>query len=191
MSDPFLGEIKMVGFNFAPRGYATCQGQILSIAQNSALFALFGVMYGGNGTTTFGLPNYQGRSPVGMGAGPGLQPITQGEAAGVENVTLLTANLPMHTHPATGAATLVVGSVSSNPANAPSATNNVLAAAGAGQGAATIWSDNLNDPVALANAPTVTVQVGPAGANLPLNIRNPYLGTNFVVALAGEFPTRD
>src|SRR5690606_5156315 len=98
MSEPFLGEIRMVGFNFAPRGWAFCQGQLLSIAQNSALFSLLGTMYGGNGTTTFALPDLRGRSPVGMGNGPGLTPITQGELAGTENVTLLSTQMPMHTH---------------------------------------------------------------------------------------------
>ena len=102
MSEPFLGEIRMVGFNFAPQGWAFCQGQIMSIAQNTALFSLLGTMYGGNGQTTFGLPDLQGRSPVGIGQGPGLSPIVQGEMAGTENVTLLASNMPMHTHPRPG-----------------------------------------------------------------------------------------
>jgi len=98
MSDPFLGEIRMVGFNFAPRGWAMCQGQLLSIAQNNALFALLGTLYGGDGQTTFGLPDYRGRSPVGMGQGPGLSAVVQGEMAGTENVTLTLNQMPMHNH---------------------------------------------------------------------------------------------
>src|SRR6476659_7582144 len=101
MSEPFLGEIRMVGFNFAPQGWALCNGQILSIAQNTALFSLLGTTYGGNGTQTFGLPNLQSRVPMHWGQGPGLSNYVIGEQTGTENVTILTSNLPPHTHTAT------------------------------------------------------------------------------------------
>lgn len=181
MSEPFLGEIRMVGFNFNPVGWALCNGQLLPVAQNSALFALLGTTFGGNGQTTFGLPDFRGRSPVGMGSGPALTQIVQGEQAGVEQVTLLQSQMPMHTH------LVNVGTASSDPVNAPTATNNVLGASGAGQGNATIWST--------ATALQTTVPLNPgqiaiSGGSLPFAIRNPFLGTNFIIALEGVFPTR-
>lgn len=180
--EPFLGEIKMVSFNFAPRGYAFCNGQMMSIAQNSAVFALLGTMFGGNGQTTFGLPDYQGRVPVGMGTGAGLSQIQQGEKSGVENVTLMNTQMPMHTH-----SVMVAGVASTDVATAPSGTNNVLgASAAAGPSSAAIWSSALNSPTAL--NPN---QILPSGGNQPVAIRNPYLGTNFIIAMEGIFPSRD
>lgn len=204
MSDPFLGEIKMVGFTYAPRGYAMCQGQQMSIAQNSALFSLLGTNFGGNGQTTFGLPDYRGRTPVGMGQGPGLTFVNQGEMSGSENTTLTILQMPIHNHVATATATatstgaLQVASTSSNPVAVPSATNNILAASGGGPGSATIWSDQLGStPVTLANPETINTTVGvnvtvqQAGGSQPLPLRNPYLGTNFVIATEGIFPSRN
>ncbi len=192
MSEPFIGEIRMVGFNFAPRGWAFCQGQLLSIAQNSALFSLLGTTYGGNGTTTFALPDLRGRSPIGIGQGPGLSPITQGEMAGTENMTLTSAQLPTHTHAAAATASFSVAGTPSGANATPSATNNILGASQAGGApSAAIWSDALNDPVTLGNTETVNVTVDPAGGNQPFSIRNPFLGTNFVIALEGIFPSRN
>lgn len=204
MSDPFLGEIKMVGFTYAPRGYAMCQGQQMSIAQNSALFSLLGTNFGGNGQTTFGLPDYRGRTPVGMGQGPGLTFVNQGEMSGSESTTLSILQMPIHNHVATATATatstgaLQVASTSSNPVAVPSATNNILAASGGGPGSATIWSDQLGStPVTLANPETINTTVGvnvtvqQAGGSQPLPLRNPYLGTNFVIATEGIFPSRN
>src|SRR5215471_21069671 len=98
MSEPFIGQIQAFGFNFAPTGWATCDGQILSIAQNTALFSLLGTMYGGNGQTTFALPDLRGRVPIHQGQGPGLSPYVMGEASGTESVTLLTTQIPQHNH---------------------------------------------------------------------------------------------
>ena len=179
MGDQFIGEIRMVGFNFAPAGWALCDGSLLPISQNQALFALLGVMFGGNGTTTFGLPDLRGRAPVGMGNGPSLTPIAQGQLAGSENVNLSSAQMPMHTH------AVNVAGVATDSINTPSATNNVLGASGGGPGSATIWSTSLSSPVALNPA-----QVAVAGGSQPLPIRNPYLGTNFIIALTGIFPSR-
>lgn len=178
MSDPFLGEIKMAGFNFAPTGWALCQGQLLAISQNAALFSLLGTTFGGNGVNNFQLPDFRSRSPVGMGQGLGLSMVVQGEMSGVENVTLLQTQMPMHTH------VVSVAGTATNPVNVPSATNNVLGASGTGQGNATIWSTALTGPVPL--APT---QVGTAGGSQPVAIRNPYIGTNFIIALQGIFPS--
>src|SRR5215510_5189967 len=101
MSEPFLGEIIMFGGNFAPRGWALCNGQILSIAQNTALFSILGTTYGGNGQTTFGLPDFRGRVPVSQGAGPGLSSYDLGEMPATESTTLLINQMPAHTHTAT------------------------------------------------------------------------------------------
>lgn len=112
MSEPFLGEIRMVGFNFAPRGWTLCQGQVLSIAQNSAMFALLGTTFGGDGVNTFGMPDLQGRSPVGTGSGGGLTPVLLGDKAGDENVILTQPQMPAHVHTAvfTGQPGTVAGS---------------------------------------------------------------------------------
>lgn len=181
MSEPFIGEIRMVGFNFAPTGWLPCQGQLVSISQNQALFALLGTTFGGNGVTNFALPDLRGRSPVGMGDGPGLTPVVQGEMAGQENVNVLVTNMPAHTHPTT----VQVAGTATEPANTPSATNAVLGASGGGQGSAAIWSTALTNPV-----PMSGVQAGPAGGSQPLPVRNPYLGTNFIIATQGVFPSR-
>ncbi|ARU27696.1 phage tail protein [Cellvibrio sp. PSBB006] len=192
MSDPFLGEIRMVGFQFAPRGWAFCDGRILPIAQNSALFSLLGTMYGGNGQTTFALPDFRGRSPVGMGAGPGLSTITQGEQAGLERTTLNIQQMPSHTHIATGTAAISVGGTPANPVIAPTATNNVLGGSvGGSAGAAAIWSNQLTDPIPLGNEAGVTVAVQNTGGSQPVDLRNPFLGTNFIIALEGIFPARN
>ncbi|WP_462200221.1 phage tail protein [Arthrobacter sp. B2a2-09] len=105
MSDPFVGEIRLVGFNFAPTNWALCNGQLLPISQNAALFSLLGTMYGGNGTTTFGLPDLRGRAALHNGQGPGLSNYYQGQVSGTEATTLITSNLPPHTHPGMFAST--------------------------------------------------------------------------------------
>jgi microcystin-dependent protein len=179
MGDQFLGEIRMVGFSFAPVGWALCNGALLPISQNAALFSLLGVMFGGDGITTFGLPDLRGRAPVGMGTGPNLTAVTQGQLTGSENVGISAEQMPLHTH------VLKVAGTETGGAAAPSATNNVLGASGAGLGSATIWSTALNSPVALNQA-----QVGTAGGSQQLPIRNPLIGTNFIIALTGIFPSR-
>lgn len=179
MGDQFVGEIRMVGFSFAPTGWALCDGSVIPIAQNQALFALLGTTFGGNGTTNFGLPDLRGRAPVGMGAGPNLTPVTQGQLAGSESVSILASQMPQHTH------ALTVAGAATNSANTPSNTNNVLGAAGGGPGSATIWSTAMSSPVAV--NPT---QVGISGGGQPLPVRNPFLGTNFIIALVGLYPSR-
>ncbi|MGZ8186418.1 MAG: phage tail protein, partial [Methylobacter sp.] len=129
MSEPFIAEIKMFGGNFAPRGYAFCNGQLLSIAQNTALFSLLGTTYGGDGKTTFGLPNLQGRIPMHPGNGAGLTPRVLGEQGGEESVTLTTTQIPGHSHPLSGFngagnKNTVAGNSLSNDAGNQSATYN-------------------------------------------------------------------
>lgn len=170
--DAYLGMIIMFGGNFAINGWALCQGQLLSISQNSALFALLGTTYGGNGTTTFALPDLRGRVPVGMGNGPGLTPIVLGQVAGSESVNILISNMPMHNHTLSG---------SSLTGNASLPTNAIPANSGAlDKEYTTDFSANVN-----------MMPTGMAGNSLPLGIRNPYLGVNFQIALAGIFPSRN
>lgn len=219
MSDPFLGEIKMVGFNFAPRGWASCQGQQMSIAQNTALFSLLGTTFGGNGQTTFGLPDFQGRSPVGMGQGPGLSPVNQGQMAGVESTVLSSAQLPTHNHVAqfTGQSSGVNGSLSANvdvatttadPMVPPAAgATTYLSATSARAGLTNITINGLFTGTppdsskahlggvqvqtgGLSTTAAGSVAIGTAGGSLPVPLHSPYLGTNFIIALEGIFPSR-
>jgi len=174
MSEPFIGEIRMVGFNFAPRGWALCNGQLLSIASNNALFSLLGTIYGGDGRTTFALPNLQGRVPMHYGSGAGLSPRLIGEAAGQESVSLTEAQLPAHTHKARasslkGNTNSPVGRVWSKDAGVQSAT----------------YTSNAADADMAAGA------IAPAGGGQPHNNMPPYLAVNFVIALQGIYPARD
>lgn len=189
--EPFLGEIKMVGFNFAPRGYALCQGQVMSIAQNSALFSLLGTLYGGDGQTTFALPDYRGRGPVGMGQGPGLSLINQGEVAGTESITLLTSNLPPFSLPVTGTASVAIPASTADGSTQVPGTGSVLAkpvdsAVGA---EVSLYGSTADTTLAPFNA-SVNATVTHVSGGMPLGVRNPYLGTNFVIAVQGIFPSR-
>ncbi|MHA6493528.1 phage tail protein [Pseudomonas borbori] len=179
----FIGTIQPFAFNFSPRNWALCNGQIMSIAQNSAMFSLLGTTYGGDGQNTFGLPNLQGRMPIGMGQGPGLPSHTIGEASGSPSAILTSNQMPSHTH----AVQVQVGSAPSSPTVAPSATNQFLASSNPnGPLAAAIWSDALSTPVNMGG-----VQAGVAGGNQPMDIMNPYLALNFSIAIQGLFPSRN
>ncbi|WP_186198520.1 phage tail protein [Burkholderia gladioli] len=203
MSDQYLGEIRMVAFDFAPYGWALCAGQLLPISQNNALFALLGTNYGGTGTTTFGLPNLQGRSPVGVGTGAGLAPIVLGETGGAEQITLTSSQMPMHTHAATvtgggGTSTVSISIPATTTTTSPQSVpgSNMVLGPGASSGhTATVYSTatpntNLlpfNASVTTA-PPSITNSV--AGGSLPFDIRNPYIGLTFIIALQGVYPTR-
>ncbi|MCG4454787.1 tail fiber protein [Pseudomonas sp. MMS21-TM103] len=179
----FIGTIQPFAFNFAPRNWALCNGQIMSIPQNSAMFALLGTIYGGDGRSTFGLPNLQGRMPIGMGQGTGLPDYSIGKASGSPSRALTSNQMPAHTH----AVQVQVGGVPSNPAVTPSESNQYLAASSpGGPVAAAIWSDALSTPVNMGGA-----QAGLAGGNQPMDIMNPYLALNFSIAILGLFPSRD
>lgn len=172
MATPFLGQIQMFGFAFAPRGWAQCNGQTLPIAQNQALFSILGVTYGGNGTTTFLLPNLQGRAPLHFGPTPttGLTPRALGNVGGVENVTLTGAQMPSHTH-----------AVAANTAAATlgTPTGNLWA-----QGS---YSASGGSPM----AGGVQGAIGLSGNNQPHPNLSPYLVINFCIALQGIFPSRN
>lgn len=181
--DPIMAQIQPFGFNFAPRGWVQCNGQLMSIASNSALFSLLGTTYGGDGVQTFGIPDLRGRTMVGAGSGPGLAPIAQGEKAGVQNVTLNAMNLPSHTHPATATSTLNGQRTTGNSAN-PNA--NSLASL------TNLYVDTTTATVPLAaGSVATTVTVGPSGNNAPFSVLNPYLGLNICIATAGVYPSRN
>ncbi|MGM9478959.1 phage tail protein [Pedobacter sp. GSP4] len=173
MDNNFVGEIKLVAENYAPSGWAFCRGQLLQIRQYTALFSLLGTNYGGDGKTTFGLPNLQGIVPVGMGSGPGLTPRVIGEEFGAESVTLSANNLPMHTH--------AVRAVSAN-GTVSEPTGNYFANKGRG--------DNDYTPTA-PNVAMNPMTVGIAGSSLPVPLMQPYLALNYVIALQGVFPARN
>jgi microcystin-dependent protein len=191
----FIGTIQPFAFNFAPQGWALCEGQILSLNQYQALFALIGTTYGGNGSQNFGLPNLQGRLPIGQGNGVNLSPRVIGEFSGTESVTATQANLPVHTHATTtlAASTSVqLTSAVSNPVTTPTATNAYIGASGTGPGSASIYSDQQGaNPVALKGVnTTLTGTIAPAGQGLPMGTMNPFLVINYSIALTGLFPSR-
>lgn len=193
----FLGTIQMFGFNFAPNGWALCNGQIVSLAQNQALFALLGTYYGGNGQTNFGLPNLQGRMPIGQGSGLGLSSRVIGEASGTENVNILTSNLPPQVIPTnnlTVTTTVNLANTPSNAATAPTPTNAYIgASAASGPPSAAIYSDQPGSaPVALKGVSnSIGGTLSTPGSNLPLGTMNPFLALNFSIALQGLFPSRN
>lgn len=176
MADPFVAEIRIFGFNFPPKGWAFCDGQILPLSQNTALFSLLGTIYGGDGKSTFALPNLQGSVPMHPGQGPGLSLHDLGEVSGVESVTLLQSEMPSHAHS--------VGRALADAGNSITPVNSVWAQSAAGRGAAALYKDG---------APTGQVNVNSlnfAGGNLPHNNMQPYLTLNFCIALQGIFPAR-
>lgn len=169
--DQFIGEIRVFAGNFEPRGWAFCNGQLLPIAQNTALFSILGTLYGGDGKTTFALPDLQGRVPLGQGSGPGLTPRSVGGRAGETSVTLVPSQMPQHTHDAQCGDT----------SNQGAASGNVWSNAGRGVPAAYAAGPD-------ASMPPDTVQL--AGGSQPHNNQQPYLGLSFIIALQGEYPQR-
>jgi microcystin-dependent protein len=171
MSEPFVGEIRMFAGNFAPRGWAFCDGQLLAVSQNDALFSLLGTIYGGDGRTTFGLPDLRGRIPIHAGHGPGLSERRLGAKGGAEKVTLTVNQLPSHSHPAL--------------ASSGVAQNTAPQGAGLGSPSADIYRSN----------PTTTVSMGSAflantGGSRSHTNEMPYLCIHFIIALVGIYPSR-
>ncbi len=175
MSNPFLAEIRIFTGNFAPKGWALCDGQIMPISQNTALFSLLGTTYGGDGKSNFAIPNLQGCAPMQAGQGPGLSLRDLGETGGEQAVTLLQTEMPAHSH--TAQAALTGGGVTSP-------TNNA-------------WASGLKGhaPAFVASNPQTNEQMNPfgtsiTGGNLPHNNLPPFLGLTFIIALQGVFPPR-
>jgi len=183
MSEPFLGEIKMFGGNFAPRGYALCNGQIMSISQNAALFSILGTTFGGNGVQTFGLPDLRGRAPIHWGQGPGLASYVLGQIGGVENMTLTINQMPAHTHALT-----VNVTVNPDDATVGVPTGNVLAIPNTAAGAVNAYTPPAGGS---ANLGGVNATIGNTGNGLPYDNHPPYLAVSFIIALNGIFPSRN
>ncbi len=181
--DTFISSILLWPCNFAPVGWAFCNGQILSIAQNAALFSLLGTTFGGNGTTTFALPDMRGRVPVGAGQGPSLSNYNLGQVGGAEHVTLTISNLPSHAHSFTVSASNANATVST-----PAAPNNVLAAPYDGTAFNSVNGYNNSTPNTALNVGSPNT--GLIGSNTPVPILPPYLGLNYIIALNGIFPSR-
>jgi len=177
-SDPFVGQIMIVGFNFCPRNWARAEGQLLDISSNTALFSLLGTTYGGDGRTTFGLPDLRGRSVVGVGNGPGLDSITWGERGGNYQHTLLTSQMPSHKHDLMG--------------------TNAVADQKRPNGDILAFPDYIIDgqPLkiygngSLAEVPLHPTSISNTGGGLAFNIRNPFLGMYVCISLTGIYPSR-
>jgi microcystin-dependent protein len=197
MSSVYIGQIIHGGWNFAPRGFAYCNGQSMAIQQNTALFSLLGTTYGGNGTTTFNLPDLRGRSAVNQGQGPGLSNLVLGQQGGTENVTLTTPNMPAHNHPSTFTSTSTLGA---------STTKATLQAPGAGTVLARTKDGATPGPslplIYLPSGTATDVNLGGlnvagtvsnavVGGNVPFAIRDPYLAVSIVIAVQGIFPSRN
>jgi microcystin-dependent protein len=174
MSDPFVAEIRIFGFNFAPKGWAFCDGQLLALSQNTALFSLLGTTYGGDGKSTFALPDLQGNAPIQQGQGPGLSLYDLGETTGTDFVNLQDSEMPIHAH-------TVQVKTTPPPAVAPS-PGPTEAFARSNGGAAYVAAAHLG----FMNANTIA----PQGGNQPHNNLMPYLVLNFCIALQGIFPPR-
>ena len=172
--DPFVAEIRIFPFNFAPKGWAFCDGQLLPLAQNTALFSLLGTTYGGDGRSNFALPNLQGSAPMHPGQGPGLSLHDLGETGGIEAVTLLASEIPAHSH-------------SLNASTQPGEDS----APNAGEALARSVGASLYQSVTNANVvPLAATALAPAGGGIPHNNLMPYLTLNFCIALQGVYPPR-
>ena len=180
MAEPFIGQIILVGFNFEPVNWAFCNGQLLSISQNAALFSLVGTFYGGNGTTNFALPDLRSRVPLHFGQGNGLSPYAIGESAGVENVSLLSSQIPAHTHALNatasyGAAQSPAGAFLAETSQDGSSRGSIYFGYSAAQTTPATLNPN---------------SVGLTGGNLPHPNIQPVLALNYIISLAGIFPSR-
>lgn len=173
MDNPFIGAIVLFCGNFAPRGWALCDGQLLPISQWTALFSILGTTYGGNGQTTFGLPDLRGRAPIHPGQGQGLSPYSLGEIGGAETVSLTIQNLPAHTH-------LLMGDNTANGKEAPG-PNHVIGLSPTDK----MYSGN--NP----NTNMAPTSIGATGSNMPVSIRQPFQCVNYIIALQGIFPSRN
>ncbi len=191
-----IGEIRGFAGNFAPRAWAFCEGQLLAISQNTALFSILGTTYGGDGRTSFALPDLRGRVMIGPGTGPGLTPRKLGQRSGIESESLNTLQLPNHTHaviPAPITATVTVNANSAN-GDQDSATGNYPAGVANGRASWPSYSASKNTTMA-ADAVQVAVSggavsVAPAGGSQPINLMQPYLAVYWIICMQGVFPSR-
>jgi microcystin-dependent protein len=181
-TEPFIGEIKILGFGFQINDYALCQGQLMSIAEYSALYSLIGTNYGGDGITTFALPDLQGRVPIGQGQGPGLPSYTLGEKSGNTQVSITPSNMPPHMHTLMSAKPSLAVNSANGDSGSPSGA--YLAAS-----SSNIYAEGPESGKTLAGL-AISGTTDIAGQGLPFNIMNPYLTLNFSIATSGIFPQR-
>jgi microcystin-dependent protein len=179
MATPFVATIQIFPFNFAPKGWAFCAGQLLPISQNTALFSLLGTTYGGDGKSTFQLPNMQSNTPLGSGQGPGLSTYYLGQTGGSSTVSLLVSEMPNHNHSF---------NATSNLGDRASASNTQLAQAH--NGSKTVFNDANYLTTGATNVNMGQMSMSPSGSGFPHDNRQPYLGLNFCIALQGVFPPR-
>ncbi|MFC3880797.1 phage tail protein [Algoriphagus namhaensis] len=176
-----IGEIRLFGGNYSPRNWADCSGQLISISQNTALFSILGTTYGGDGRTTFGLPDLRSRVAIGEGTGPGLPSFRIGQRGGLEQVQLNVANLPTHNH------TIKVSSTAGDNSD-PTGRYSAKAQTEVERGATPVPVDSYGS---VANQiPMASNSVGNAGGSQPFSVKNPYLGLRYIICLFGTFPSR-
>ena len=180
--NPILGQLMIVGFNFAPRNWTICEGQITAISSNAALYALLGDTFGGNGITTFGMPDLRGRSIVGVGYGPGLDGVLWGEKGGYQTTTLLPTNLPAHSH--TIESHLQVGAEGMGSGATGTAAGNYL-------GNSTEQMYRTSPGSVGQNLNGLSVSISSTGNNVPINIQDPFLGMYINICIDGVFPSRN
>jgi microcystin-dependent protein len=186
--EEFIGVVKVFAGNFAPRGWQLCNGQILSIAQNSALFAILGTTYGGNGQTTFALPDLRGRATVGWGQGPGLSNYALGQISGTENTSILTSNMPAHNHVATSTLTLNASNAAAT-VGTPVTGNALGAGKDINTDAVSMYTTSTpNIPLAGGSVATTTAL---NGGNIPISILQPTIAMSYIICLEGIFPSRN
>ena len=178
-----IGEIRMFAGNFAPRTWLICNGQLINIASNTALFSILGTTYGGNGQTTFALPDLRGRVPTGTGTGPGLSNVQLGQVAGTPSVTLLQTNLPAHTHTVTASGSQTC---KSGAGNSDTPTGNIPASSATDEiYAAPAGSNGSMAPISVSGTTSI------AGNSQPVSVMQPYLGMNYIICQFGIFPSRN
>lgn len=182
--EPTLAEVRLFAGNFAPRGWALCNGQLLAIAQNSALFSLLGTTFGGDGRTTFALPDLRSRVPVGAGQGAGLSNHSQGSKGGTESNTLVSANLPTHTH------NVWVDNIFNMPVGSNPDTDSPSDAFLSTTSGINAYNQNAPDSNMAAMQTNITAQVTNSGGNVPFTNIQPSLGLNYIICLQGMFPSR-
>jgi microcystin-dependent protein len=186
MSEAYISQIEIFGFSFPPKNWAACAGQIMPIQQNQALFALLGTTYGGNGQTTFALPDLRGRVPISMGQGPGLPNYSEGQVGGEETHVLQTGEMPSHTHFMAADATTTTGIVNTPAANLSLGQSSGQPASG------TPFAVNIYNTAAPASGSALAAgAIGTTGSNQAHENRMPYLGMSFCICLVGVFPSRN
>jgi microcystin-dependent protein len=191
MADPFIGQVTIFAGNFAPRGWAFCDGQLLPISSNTALFSILGTTYGGDGRTSFGLPDLRGRTAIGPRHGPGLSDYRLGQRGGVESVTLSQSELPAHTHGATATATSTATMMAETaPATTSAPGGNILATGENIYAPNARAEDVAMDPSSVSVNTNVDVTVLNAGNSTPHDNMQPFLAVNYIIALQGIFPSR-